>query len=104
LYLKKVADRDGRSYQKPRRSLGLHTSLSRDFAKATGKLAKTDAIEAQVLAHFRKALKPAATVFASQSEEELQALVSRRRQLVDMLWSEKNRSSIAKQRVLPNNR
>jgi transposase len=73
----------------------------RDFAKATGKLAKTDAIDAQVLAHFGEALKPAATVFASQSEEELQALVSRRRQLVDMLSSEKNRSSIAKQRVLP---
>ncbi len=73
----------------------------RDFAKATGKLAKTDAIDAEVLAHFGEALKPAATVFASQSEEELQALISRRRQLVEMLSAEKNRSSIAKQRVLP---
>jgi transposase len=73
----------------------------RDFAKATGKLAKTDAIDAEVLAHFGEALKPAATVFASQSEDELQALISRRRQLVEMLSAEKNRSSIAKKRVLP---
>jgi transposase len=73
----------------------------RDFAKATGKLAKTDAIDADVLAHFGEALKPSATVFASQSEEELQALISRRRQLVEMLSAEKNRSSIAKKRVLP---
>ncbi len=73
----------------------------RDFAKATGKLAKTDRIDAQVLAHFGEALQPGATVFASQSEQDLQALVSRRRQLVEMLSAEKNRSSIAKQRVLP---
>lgn len=73
----------------------------RDFAKATGRLAKTDAIDAQMLAHFGEALKPAATVFASQTAQELQALISRRRQLVEMLSAEKNRISIAKQRVLP---
>ena len=73
----------------------------RDFAKATGRLAKTDAIDAQMLAHFGEALKPAATVFASQTEQELQALISRRRQLVEMLSAEKNRVSIAKRRVLP---
>ncbi len=73
----------------------------RDFAKATGRLAKTDAIDAQMLAHFGEALKPEATVFASQTEQELQALISRRRQLVEMLSAEKNRVSIAKRRVLP---
>ena len=73
----------------------------RDFAKATGRLAKTDAIDAQMLAHFGEALKPGATAFASQTEQELQALISRRRQLVEMLSAEKNRVSIAKRRVLP---
>jgi transposase len=71
----------------------------RDFAKATGQLAKTDAIDAQVLAHFGEALRPAATVFASQIEQELQALVSRRRQLVEMLSMEKNRRSTAQVQV-----
>ena len=73
----------------------------RDFAKATGRLAKTDAIDAQMLAHFGEALKPGATAFASQTEQELQALISRRRQLVEMLSAEKNRVSIAKRWVLP---
>ncbi len=71
----------------------------RDFARATGQLAKTDAIDAQVLAHFGEALRPAATVFASQTEQELQALISRRRQLVEMLSSEKNRLSTAQANV-----
>ncbi len=71
----------------------------RDFARATGQLAKTDAIDAQVLAHFGEALRPAATVFASQTERELQALISRRRQLVEMLSAEKNRRSTAQTNV-----
>jgi transposase len=80
--------------------LGLTVSVinprqGRDFARATGQLAKTDAIDAQVLAHFGEALRPAATVFASQTARELQALISRRRQLVEMLSAEKNRRSTA---------
>lgn len=66
----------------------------RDFAKATGQLAKNDAIDAAVLAQFGEALRPSATVFASEAEEALQDLVSRRRQLVEMLAAEKNRRSI----------
>jgi transposase len=84
--------------------LGLTVSVinprqGRDFARATGQLAKTDAIDAQVLAHFGEALRPAATVFASQTERELQALISRRRQLVEMLSAEKNRRSTAPAKV-----
>jgi transposase len=84
--------------------LGLTVSVinprqGRDFARATGQLAKTDAIDAQVLAHFGEALRPAATVFASQTERELQALISRRRQLVEMLSAEKNRRSTAQTNV-----
>jgi transposase len=74
----------------------------RDFAKATGQLAKNDRIDAQMLAHFGEALHPPVTVFASEVEQELQALVSRRRQLVEMLAAEKNRRSNVRAKVLPN--
>ena len=65
----------------------------RDFAKASGKLAKTDRIDAAVLAHFGEAIQPAITVLSSASEQALQEAVTRRRQLVDMLTAEKNRKS-----------
>lgn len=63
----------------------------RDFAKACGKLAKTDRIDASVLAHFGQAMQPAVTVLSSASEQALQEAVTRRRQLVEMLTAEKNR-------------
>ena len=63
----------------------------RDFAKASGKLAKTDRIDAAVLAHFGEALKPPITVLASEQARALQDAVTRRRQLVEMLSAEKNR-------------
>jgi len=65
----------------------------RDFAKASGKLAKTDRIDAAVLAHFGEAMQPAVTVLASANEQALQEAVTRRRQLVEMLSAEKNRQS-----------
>ena len=64
---------------------------ARDFAKASGKLAKTDRIDAAVLAHFGEAMQPAITVLASVNEQALQEAVTRRRQLVEMLTAEKNR-------------
>ncbi|NJO43393.1 MAG: IS110 family transposase [Cyanobacteria bacterium RU_5_0] len=63
----------------------------RDFAKASGKLAKTDRIDASVLAHFGQAMQPAITVLSSANEQALQEAVTRRRQLVEMLTAEKNR-------------
>lgn len=63
----------------------------RDFAKAMGKLAKTDALDAQMLAHFGSVTRPEATVFASETEQQLKAWVRRRQQLVEMLSAEKNR-------------
>lgn len=66
---------------------------ARDFAKASGKLAKTDRIDAAVLAHFGEAMQPAVTVLASANEQALQEAVTRRRQLVEMLTAEKNRQS-----------
>ena len=63
----------------------------RDFAKATGRLAKSDALDAQVLAHFAEAVRPAARPLADAQTQALQALLSRRRQVVEMLTAEKHR-------------
>ncbi|HLZ27191.1 MAG TPA: IS110 family transposase [Chloroflexota bacterium] len=67
----------------------------RDFAKAVGKLAKTDALDAQVLAHFAEAVRPAVRPLPDAATRELSALVARRRQLVDMLTAEENRRKTA---------
>lgn len=63
----------------------------RDFARATGKLAKTDKLDAKVLAHFAVAVRPALRSLRSEEEEQLTALLTRRRQVLDMLTVEKNR-------------
>jgi transposase len=63
----------------------------RDFAKATGRLAKTDKLDAKVLAHFAAAIRPPVRDPRSDEEERLTALLTRRRQVVDMLTVEKNR-------------
>jgi len=67
----------------------------RDFARSTGLLAKTDKLDAHVLAHFAAAVRPAVRPLHSEEEERLAALVSRRRQLIEMLTMEKNRLSNA---------
>ena len=63
----------------------------RDFAKATGRLAKTDMIDAVIIARFGEAIKPEVKPLKDVETIELEALVSRRRQLVEMSVSEKNR-------------
>ena len=63
----------------------------RDFAKATGQLAKTDALDAALIARFGSLMQPAATVFASDLEQQLKDWVTRRQQLVESLSREKNR-------------
>lgn len=63
----------------------------RDFAKATGQLAKTDQVDARVLAHFGEALQPQVRPLPDAQTRALEALLTRRRQLVDMLVAEKNR-------------
>jgi transposase len=62
----------------------------RDFAKATGKLAKTDMIDAAVLAHYAAAVKPEIRPLLNEQQQRLSALISRRRQLVDARAVEKN--------------
>ncbi len=63
----------------------------RDFARATGRLAKTDVIDARVLAWFGKALQPAVRLRPDAQAEALRAVVTRRRQVVEMLTMERNR-------------
>ena len=64
---------------------------ARDFARATGKLAKTDRIDAEVLARFAEAVRPAVKALPNEEAREFAAILARRRQIVEMLTAEKNR-------------
>jgi transposase len=63
----------------------------RDFARATGRLAKTDALDAAALARFAAAVRPEPRPLPSAAAVELRALVERRRQVAEMLVQEGNR-------------
>lgn len=71
----------------------------RDFARATKKLAKTDTIDAQVLAHFAALIKPEARPLSDEQAQELEAIITRRRQVIEMLTAEKNRMHLARRPV-----
>ncbi len=66
---------------------------ARDFAKATGKLAKTDAIDAKLLALFAQRIRPEPRPIKGEDQQEFSALLARRGQLINMLVAEKNRLS-----------
>ena len=69
----------------------------RQFAQALGRLAKTDSIDADVIAHFGEAVEPAQRPLPDDAHRELEALVTRRRQLVEMRAAELNRMETAPQ-------
>jgi transposase len=71
----------------------------RDFAKALGVLAKTDRIDAQVLARFGQAIRPQVRALKSEELTELEATLTRRRQLVEMITAESNRRASAQPRI-----
>jgi transposase len=71
----------------------------RDFAKATGQLAKTDALDARAVAHFAEAVRPALRPLPDAQTEELRALLARRRQLIAMRTAEQNRLEHASSRL-----
>ena len=73
----------------------------RDFAKSTGRLAKTDALDAHVLAHFAEAVRPEVRPLPDHDTQELNALTVRRSQLMTMLIAEKNRLGRATGAVSP---
>ena len=71
----------------------------RDFAKATGRFAKTDPIDADILAWFGEAVRPKVRPLKDDQAQDLAALIARRRQLVDMLTAEKNRLNTVSKRI-----
>ena len=73
----------------------------REFARAAGKLAKTDALDAHALAHFAQVMVPSPRPLPAPDAQELRALVARRRQLVEMITAEKNRRQTATRRLRP---
>jgi transposase len=73
----------------------------RDFAKAIGKLAKTDAIDAQVLVRFAQAVRPEPRQPPDEQTVALEAVLTRRRQVVEMLTAERNRLAKSAKRVRP---
>jgi len=73
----------------------------RDFAKSTGRLAKTDRIDARVIAHYGAAVKPTVRALNDEQTQQLQALILRRTQLIDMLTAEHNRRKRAHKAALP---
>lgn len=64
----------------------------RDGAKATGPLAKTDRLDADILARFADIVRPAVRPIADADAQELEALLTRRRQLIEMVQAERNRA------------
>ena len=63
----------------------------RDFARATGRLAKTDALDAAAIAHFAEAVRPEPRPVPDEQARALGELVTRRRQIVEMMTAERNR-------------
>lgn len=74
---------------------------ARDFAKALGRRAKTDRVDAGVLAHFAEAMRPEPRAMPSEAAEELEALRTRRQQVVEMITAEKNRLATSPERMQP---
>jgi transposase len=68
----------------------------RDFAKAVGQLAKTDTIDAHVLALFAARIQPPPRPWPDAATQDLTALVGRRRQVIEMLGAERNRLAVAR--------
>ena len=73
----------------------------RNFARAKGQLAKTDKIDAQVIADFAQAIRPEVRNLSVGDQQLIKALVTRRRQLIDMQTAEKNRRTSINPALLP---
>lgn len=69
----------------------VNPAQARHFARATNQQAKTDSVDARLLAHLGEALKPELRSLPSLEQQEFEAILTRRRQLVEMLVAEKNR-------------
>lgn len=67
----------------------------RNFARSTGQLAKTDKLDAKIIAQFAQAVRPKVRPLRTMQQEHLDALVTRRKQIVDTITAEKNRKATA---------
>jgi transposase len=72
------------------------------FAKSTGRFMKTDAIDAQVIAHFGEAINPKVKELPNEEEQWFEALVTRRKQLSEMIVAENNRKLTAHKKLKVN--
>jgi transposase len=77
----------------------INPRLARDFAKAIGRLAKTDRIDAQVLAHYGEAIRPSRRPLPDADTQQFRAWVDRRRQLIDMMSAEQSRLNTSPARI-----
>lgn len=82
-------------------AIAINPRQARDFARAIGRLAKTDGIDAGVLAEFAEKIRPEVRSMADEATQELEAFCTRRRQLVGILSSEKNRIHTATKAIRP---
>ena len=73
----------------------------RNFARAKGQLAKTDPIDARMIADFAQAIRPEVRPLGTEEQQLIKALVTRRRQLIDMQTAEKNRRTSINPELLP---
>jgi transposase len=73
----------------------------RQYARAKGILAKTDSIDAMVMAEFAQVVKPEARKMPDKQTREIKTIVSRRRQLLEMMTAEKNRKTTADDSIIP---
>lgn len=73
----------------------------RNFARAKGQLAKTDKIDARMIADFAEAIRPEVRPLATAEQQLIKALVTRRRQLIDMQTAEKNRRTSTNPELSP---
>jgi transposase len=80
----------------------INARQGRNFAKAANQLAKTDKVDAKLLAWFGEAMQPPVRVLASEAQQQLNDLVTRRRQLVAMLTAERNRASLLRGKAQAN--
>jgi transposase len=80
----------------------INARQGRNFAKAANQLAKTDKVDAKLLAWFGEAMQPPVRVLASEAQQQLNDLVTRRRQLVEMLTAERNRAALLRGKAQAN--
>lgn len=73
----------------------------REFAKSIGQLAKTDTLDARILARYAELVRPAPARLPGEEEQQLAALVNRRRQLIEMCVAEQNRLGTAPKKLRP---